>query len=191
MTSAQMLRTDHTKRTNLMYFFVKLNTGKVSSSKYQPLCVLILWHAKRAIWLAVRLSFPLSLPVSHFCRMFLLSWVPYCSHTELAGLPGLLLAARPHNRFFMCLGFSRLSWSGLCMEQPALVSQTTQGILGGILQRRQSEKIGWEIAWGMASSLENFGKLHQNHYMTKWRGHICKYIQLRVCIHICIACFCT
>ena len=38
-------------------------------------------------------SFPLSLPVSHFCRMFLLSWVPYCSHTELAGLPGLLLTA--------------------------------------------------------------------------------------------------
>lgn len=43
--------------------------------------------------LLARSSFPLSLPVSHFCRMFLLSWVPYCSHTELAGLPGLLLTA--------------------------------------------------------------------------------------------------
>lgn len=55
--------------------------------------------------------------VSHFCRMFLLSWVAYCSHTELAGLPGLLLAAKPPNRFFMCLGLPRLSPSGLSVEQ--------------------------------------------------------------------------
>lgn len=66
---------------------------------------------------------PLSLPVSHSCRMFLLSWVPYCSHTELAGLPGLLLAARPPNRFFMCLGFPRSSW--VWPVHGALVSQTT------------------------------------------------------------------
>lgn len=39
--------------------------------------------------------------------MFLLSWVPYCSHTHLAGLPGglplrLPACKGPPNRFFMC-----------------------------------------------------------------------------------------
>lgn len=51
----------------------------------------------------------------------------HCSHTELAGLPGLLLAARPPNRFFMCLGFPHTSRS-FCVEQPVSASQTTQGI---------------------------------------------------------------
>lgn len=54
--------------------------------------------------------------------MFLLSWAPYCSLTELAGLPGLLLAARPPNRFFMCLGFPRLGLAA-APEEPAALSE--------------------------------------------------------------------
>lgn len=60
----------------------------------------------------------------------------HCSHTELAGLPGLLMAARPPNRFFMCLGFRRSSWSGLelCTEQHKAFQE-------GILLRCQGEEI--------------------------------------------------
>ena len=137
------------------------------------------WQAELAIWLAVRLSFPLSLPVSHFCRMFLLSWVPYCSHTELAGLPGLLLAARPPNRFFMCLGFPRLPRSGLCAEQPALP-----------LEVFWEEFWQWEkIRWSPATTTKTKKELHQNHFINKakrpqWQNHITSYIHFVVCFSI-------
>lgn len=57
----------------------KLNTRKVSSSKTPaPRCfdTVAGWRGYLACCSLVLSSLPLSLPVSHFCRMFLLSWVP-------------------------------------------------------------------------------------------------------------------
>lgn len=84
--------------------------------------------------------------------MFLLSWVPYCSHTELAGLPGLLLAARPPNRFFMCLGFPRSPRSGLCVELACFREPDSIRHLG----RNSAEK-----TVGKKSDEELFGELNQ------------------------------
>lgn len=86
MTPAQISCTRH---ANVMHFFVKLNSGKSQLSKQQLFCVLILWQAESALWHAVPRPFPpaASQPLAAR-RMFLLSWVPYCSRSELAGLPG-------------------------------------------------------------------------------------------------------
>lgn len=79
MTSAQIFCTDHIKCTDLVHFFVrnKLNTRKVSSLNTSPS---VFWYRGRLNRLSglllARPFLPLSLPVSHFCRMFLLSWVP-------------------------------------------------------------------------------------------------------------------
>lgn len=150
----------------------------------QPLCVLMPWQAERAIWLTARLSFPLSLPVSHFCRMFLLSWVPYCSHTELAGLPGLLLAARPPNRFFMCLGFPCPSWSGLCVELACFSEPDNTRHLGRNFAEK-TVKIRWRIVWGIESSPENLRELHQDQFIKKvsigryncWQSCVCLFLR--------------
>lgn len=134
-SNTQISWTDHIKLADLMQFSVislrfKINTRKVCFSKHQPLCVLISWQSEQAIWLTARLSFPPSLsppPVSHFCRMFLLSWVPIVHTVSWLASQGCCWLLGP------LIGSScALASLARCGLACARSSQTTQGIWGRI-----------------------------------------------------------
>lgn len=120
-TSAQMFCTDHIKCADLVHFFVrnKLNTRKVSSLNSSPS---VFWYRGRLNSLSGLLLtcpiLPLSLPVSHFCRMFLLSWVPivhtlsWLASQGCCWLLGPLIGSSCALAFLACLGLA-FAWFSL------------------------------------------------------------------------------
>lgn len=180
VTSAQMLRSDHTKRSSLMRFFVELNTRKVSSSKHQAPSVF--WCRGRPSWLS-GLWFPCPFlspsrsltSAGCFCWagfpiVHTLSWL---ASQGCCWLLGPLIGSSCALAFPARLGLA-------CARSSLLYHSRYFG--RNFDNERKSDEV-------QQQQQQQQKELHQNHFINKarrphWQKHITSYIHFVVCFSI-------